>query len=227
MRHAKVFVGVPIYGAIPAGFFQSMMQFHADPKVEAYLHLKVGDSLVSRARNCLAADFLATDCTHLLFIDSDLVFSADQVARLVSHDVDIVGGCYPAKAEGKIKWIVNTHHEPKEIQANGLQEMRYVGTGFMLVKREIFLRMIEQFGEAISYKPDESKRSIEWDFFAVGPYQYPDGSRRYLSEDWYFCQRALDLGFKVWADTRVILKHIGQAIYPLQSQQHELQNEPV
>lgn len=222
MRQANVFVGVPIYGSIPAGFFQSMMQFHADPKVDARLALKVGDSLVSRARNCLVADFLETDCTHLLFIDSDLVFSPDHVARLVAHDVDIVGGCYPAKAEGPIKWILNTYHEQRDVRENGLQEVRYVGTGFMLVKREVFLHMIESYGDDIAYKPDESDRAIEWDFFAVGPYQYPDGSRRYLSEDWFFCQRALDLGYKVWADTKVVLKHIGHAVYPLASQQHEL-----
>lgn len=204
---------------------QSLMKFQANPSVESSLNLKVGDSLVSRARNCLAADFLESDCTHLLFIDSDLIFSAEHIERLVSHDVDIIGGCYPAKAEGKIKWIVNSHSEPRHILENGLQEMRYVGTGFMLIKRRVFLRMIDEFD--LSYKPDESSRDVEWDFFAVGPYQFPDGSRRYLSEDWYFCQRALDLGFKVWADTRVILRHIGQAIYPLQSQLHELQNEPV
>jgi hypothetical protein len=45
---------------------------------------------------------------------------------------------------------------------------------------------------------------------------------RYLSEDWFFCERALRLGYEIFADTRVVLKHVGEAIYPLKSQEAEL-----
>ena len=56
----------------------------------------------------------------------------------------------------------------------------------------------------------------------MGVYEYQDGHRRYLSEDWYFCQRWLDLGGDVLVDTRIILQHIGTAIFPLQTQRAEL-----
>jgi hypothetical protein len=42
---------------------------------------------------------------------------------------------------------------------------------------------------------------------------------RYLPEDFFLCQRALDLGFKVYADTQVVLKHIGTIPYPAKSQE--------
>ncbi len=32
----------------------------------------------------------------------------------------------------------------------------------------------------------------------------------------FFCQRALDLGYKVFADTRVVLKHCGDCVYPIE-----------
>ena len=49
-------------------------------------------------------------------------------------------------------------------------------------------------------------------------HQFPGGTRRYLSEDWMFCQRWLDIGGKVYGDAGIVLKHIGSAVYPLQTQ---------
>jgi hypothetical protein len=69
----------------------------------------------------------------------------------------------------------------------------------------------------ISYTTDSNHAGgvrTEWDFFAVGPYQYPDGLRRYLSEDWMFCQKWRDLGGDVWADTKIQLRHMGTLVFP-------------
>jgi|GEM_PF-7011872 len=44
------------------------------------------------------------------------------------------------------------------------------------------------------------------------------GTRRYMTEDWQFCMRSRALGFRVWADTRIDLNHIGTAVFPLQSE---------
>lgn len=167
----------------------------------------VGDSLVSRSRNVLAAEFLKTDCTHLLFIDTDLIFSPDHVARLVSHDKDIVCGLYPKK-QRKLAWVCNMI-AGEEANENGLQRIKYAGTGFLMIHRRVFESMIAAHPE-IAYNPDAEEEGSKWDLFPVGVYK-----KRYLSEDWFFCQRALDLGFDVWADTRVILKHVGEMIYPV------------
>ena len=44
------------------------------------------------------------------------------------------------------------------------------------------------------------------------------GKRRYLTEDWWFCQSWIDCGGKVFGDARVVLQHIGQITFPLKSQ---------
>lgn len=186
-----------------------------DPPASLQYCPLIGDSLVSRARNTLTAKFLASDCTHLLFIDSDLIFSGEQVERLLSHNEDVAGGFYPKKKEGELEWVCNAKLDGSHVDARGLQEVRYMGTGFLLIKRGVFERMIGRFGEEIAYHPDNDPSATEWDFWTVGVHR-PSG--RYLSEDWFFCQRALDLGYKVFGDTKVILKHVGQAIYPLQTQ---------
>ncbi len=225
-------MAVPVYGGLDPFFAQSLVKLVGAPSCNMALRVHPGDSLVSRARNSLTADFLESDCTHLLFIDSDLVFSGDHIAHMLGHfakpEVKVVGGCYPKKQEGDVHWVCNGCLEERQARADGLLEVRYVGTGFMMIAREVFDAMIYRFGEELRYTPDHRKDRDEYDFWSVGTYRYPDGSKRYLSEDWFFCQRWLDITGssgspnQVWLDTRVILKHVGTAVYPLATQQQSL-----
>jgi hypothetical protein len=207
----KLFVALPSYGSVPMGFVKCLIKLLMDPPVALQVCTVDGDSLVSRARNTLTASFLASDCTDFLFIDTDLIFSGEQIARMLAHDVPIVGGFYPKKQDGALAWVCNAKLDFPAPDARGLQSLRYIGTGFLLVKREVFTRMIEAHPES-AYIADGTGRA-EHDLWPVGIH---DG--RYLSEDWAFCQRALDLGYDVLGDTQVILKHIGTAVFPLQSQ---------
>ena len=221
-RH--LFIGIPVYGAMDSHFVQCLLRLVADPPCKISIRCNVGDSLVSRSRNTLTAQFLASDCTDLLFLDSDLIFAPHHVARMASHDEPVVGGLYPKKQQGPLSWVINAQ-DGAEPRADGLQNVRYVGTGFLRVNRSVFERMIEAFGADISYTPDHGEPRTEYDFWSVGSYEYRrerPGFRRYLSEDWFFCQRWLDLGGSVFADTRTVLKHSGQAIYPLLTQESEV-----
>lgn len=229
----KLFIALPVYRELDALFTQCLLRLITDPPVPIMLRMCPGDSLVSRARNGLTADFLASDATHLLFIDTDLIFSNDHVARIVSHNEPVVGGFYPKKQEGDLAWVCNTYSELKPIREDGLQELRYTGTGFMCIQRQVFERMIQAHPE-LAYHPDHDQTKVEHDFWSVGVYRaagamaapqappcFPSPGR-YLSEDWFFCQRWLDLGGKVFGDTRIILKHVGQAVYPLSYQQPQI-----
>jgi hypothetical protein len=219
----KVFVAIPSYGEMPAVSAQCLIKLALGGLSNAAMTMRmvIGDSLVSRARNALTADFLSTDCTHLLFIDSDLIFSSEHVDRLLSHDVPIVGGFYPKKQQGPLAWVCNALPHWPDHDGAGLQPVRYIGTGFLMVKREVFEQMIETFGSEIAYVADGSGRD-EHDFWKVGVHVGMDGGRRYLSEDWFFCQRALEIGHEVLGDPRVILKHVGPATFPLETQEHAL-----
>lgn len=227
----KLFIGLPIYWGIDPLFHRCLMQVHqalivrslvGECPYNGQIDEQPGDSLVPRARNSLTHRFLASDSTHLLWIDSDLVFSLEQIDRLISHDVDIVGGLYPKKQEGDAQLVLNTFdNNPPETDSRGLAKVQYVGTGFMLIKRSVFEKMIDKWGDEIWYTEDSSKRK-EYDFWHCGVYTYPNGSRRYLSEDWWFCQKCLDLGLTVYADTAVLLKHSGHVLFPLSYQEKQL-----
>lgn len=224
----KLFIGLPIYSQVPAFFLQSLLALQARKplltadgrEIKVHIQMSQGDG-VARSRNQLTADFIGGDFTHLLFIDCDLIFSAEHVIRIVSHNLPIVGGLYPKKQEGPIEWVLNSLANTKPDE-DGLHQVRYIGTGFMCIARRVIEKMIERFRLQIEFTADYGKRRQEYDLWPMGVYTYPDGSRRYLSEDWYFCQRWADLGGVIFADTRIIVKHVGPAIYPLAVQEQEL-----
>jgi hypothetical protein len=97
--------------------------------------------------------------------------------------------------------------------------VKYAGTGFLCIAREVLERIIKEMPE-LRYDPDEGdgEPGSLWDFFRVGVWECPEtGYRRYLSEDWWFCQIARDLGYDVMMDTQIVCKHVGQFVYPFDS----------
>jgi FkbM family methyltransferase len=209
----RLMVCVPVHQGCSCSFLQSMLHLvQHPPKGNMMLRCLEGDSLVTRARNVLTTDFLDSDCSHMLWIDSDLVFGPEHVQRIHTHTEDIVGGLYPKKQPGPAQWVVNTCDTQTEPRPDGLQQVKYVGTGFMRIARSVFDRMIERYGDQLRYNSDSTGRT-EYDFWSVGAYQ-EGPKRRYLSEDWLFCARAGELGIPIWADTCCALGHMGWITYP-------------
>lgn len=218
----KLFIGMPAYRELPGLTTQCLLALQANKPFPIEFSMCCGDG-VARSRNRLTAEFLRSDCDAMLQIDSDLIFSPDHVARIASHDVPVVGGLYPKKQDGPVEWVINTFPGKLDKRMdNGLQRVKYVGTGFMCVKREVFEKMIAAYPE-ISYAADYGDKFNEHDLWPMGVYRKEPGDPgRYLSEDWYFCQRWNDLGGDVYADCRTVLKHIGPSIYPLKHQEEEI-----
>lgn len=222
LKH-KVFIGIPIYGGVDPHFFMCAMKLMAEFSVNCQVRLVVGDSLVSRARNLLTAQFLNSDCSHMLMIDSDIKFTNEDIKRISTHGEDIVGGFYAKKKEGDGELVINTLDPQPEMDSDRrLTQVKYIGTGFLCVSRQVIDKMLAVYGDEIMYVSDSDGRTIEYDFWPVGVYKFPNGYRRYLSEDWYFCQRALDLGFKIYGDNGILLQHSGNALYPLSYQRNTL-----
>jgi hypothetical protein len=212
----RLTVGLPVYGGYHPHFIPGLLDLVRRPPCHLRIAPMVGDSLVSRARNRIAAAFLKTDSTHLLFLDTDLIFSVEHVARLISHKLPFVIGLYPKK-QRQLAWVCNTLASfPPRDPETGLQRILYGGTGCMLIAREVLEKIAEENPD-LSYQPDDGEPDGPLhDFFKVGVYQNPiTGHRRYLSEDWFFCQLAADAGYPLMADTHVVLKHCGDAIFPL------------
>ncbi len=167
---------------------------------------------VNLSSNGAAAKMLIENYTHLLLWDVDIVPKPEHLARLVAHDEDIVGGMFPKKKQGNIEWVCNALSHRPEPDKRGLLELLNIGAGFLLIKRGVFEAMMDVFGKEIGYKDYVTNDQL-WDFFSIGVV-----NDRMLTHDWYFCHRARQLGYKIWGDTKVILGHIGNVTFPLESQ---------
>lgn len=201
---------IPCYaGQLTEATFSSFIRFSLlarQHNLNWSLDTMVNESLITRGRNNLAAKMMTnTIATHLMFIDSDIRFDPDAIFKLIDADKDLIGGLYPVKGY-PIRYVVNGLTEP--VIEGPLEEVRHIGTGFMLIKRTVFEQMIAKF-------PEKKFR----DSIGVGkkyePYMYAlfetalDANGDYMSEDWYFCDKWREMGGKIYAHKEILLTHTG------------------
>lgn len=189
-----------------------------------------GDALVQRARQDLVARFLQQgDATHLLFVDADIGFDPEQVFRLLDFGVDMAAAVYPLKwmnpeglkalaREGRdrpdaaaLSYVYEPEEAGKQEIRDGFLRVRFAGTGFLMIRREALLSMMERYPE-LRYKGTFTAE----DPLAGNPHRYAlfncmidPKTGEFLSEDYSFCQRWREMGGEIWADQKSRLTHTG------------------
>jgi hypothetical protein len=215
----KVFVATAAhFSNFDVAFLQSLLTLAVRPSVAVEIAHPNTDPSVERARNILTANFLAGDCTHILFVDADIAFTPADVARISSHAEPVVGGLYPLKHPSpEVQWCGNGRAPgDAEIRPDGLSPVKYIGTGFLCIRRDAFEKLMAADGPEILYRQDFPPYRMEYAFWRQGVAAAgPDGTRRFLTEDWLFCQRWNELGGTIYCDSQVVLRHVGRAVWPL------------
>lgn len=229
----KVFVATPMYGGacfVPyvTGMLDTL-QTLINNNYTLMFSAIANESLITRARNELARQFLATDAEYLLFIDADIKFLGEDVLKLLQADKDIICGLYPKKfvdweridiaarqgltnlKDYASTYVVNTvHHEENEqIPNNFVIEIKHGGTGFMLIKRSVFETLephVKEYVVATVPKRDGSQTPKVKEFFTT---HIEAGTQYLMSEDYFFCDLWRKHGGKVYADLSINLSHIG------------------
>jgi len=219
LRKQSIFFATPCYGGmITDQYFLSMFkasQVLSQHNVSFRLTTLRNESLVTRARNILTAMFLATDATHLFFIDADIEFDAESVLRAIAMDKDIIAAAYPKKAL-PIQYALNFKYvDPVKRQVrieNGAVEVWDASTGFFCIKRNVFERMMVEYPD-LHYKNDSnidpSLQKYCYAFFDTLIDRDENGDNRYLSEDYAFCRLWQKLGGEIWIDPNTKLNHVG------------------
>lgn len=219
----SVFLGILAYGGeVKFEWMMSVFQLIQRIPVNWQISAICWESLVNRGRNHLTREFLASKCDRLLWVDTDISFKPEAISSLLSRDLPVVCGICPKKTL-KPQWVFNVDPRAESVmpQPDGLLEVMYAGTGIMLVQRTVFDRMRQAYPD-IGYVSDCNEGSTEtWDFWSTGVVRNevnPKG--RFLSEDWYFCERWRGVGGKIYMDTRCVAdKHIGAYPFPATSEQ--------
>lgn len=206
----SLLIATPCYGGMcHSAFLESCLSLEATLTQVGLDHswlFTKNESLITRGRNTSATKFLQTHYERLLFIDSDIEFAAEDVAKLWNIDspgADVAVGVYRMKREGSpyAAWVNGSLIE--DLPDHPI-EVDYAGTGFMMIKRSVFTRLMQAHPE---WKYEESIGEC-WAFF-----QDPIEDGIHLSEDYFFSKRVRDLGMKVVMDPAVKLKHWGQKCF--------------
>lgn len=196
---------------------------------------------INRARNMLAGAFLQSDATHLLFLDADIGFVPEQVLdllALVQTDarLAVIGAPCPKR---RVNWALVAaaaakglaQGNPAELErysglfaldaldpAAGVRldqplELKRIGTGLMLIRRDVIETLCERHPE-LRYPVDPQDRGEN----GLGEYlhalfqpMFDAESGHLLSDDYAFCHRARDAGFRIWAAPWMRTSHTGPA----------------
>lgn len=193
----KILIAIPTNKYIEPETFKSIYELDVPEGYEVDFQFFYGYQ-IDQIRNLIAE--WAKRYDYLFSVDSDIVLPSDALRKMIEADKDIVTGLY-------IQRIPNTHtlevylvnpnggfsNIPRELlfQHNGLVEVAACGFGCCLVKGEVF-------------------RNMEYPHFY---YQSALDHRNTLSEDVYFCKKARDSGFQIWADTTITCDHKGSTFF--------------
>jgi len=176
--------------------------------------------------------------THLMFIDADITFSWVSIVKLLLSNKELSGGCYPKKCFNwdKIKHhaVKNPNLSDDELMAksldyvfnpiyhqeganvvikleNGMASVKDIGTGFMMIKRSVIKKMIAKFPDT-KYRNNVAgygQNNMNDYFYSLFDCCIDPVSKVYLSEDYLFCKRWIDIGGELWLDLNTNLNHTG------------------
>ncbi|HEY2660930.1 MAG TPA: hypothetical protein VGI79_14515 [Caulobacteraceae bacterium] len=234
LHGAVIMIATPCFGGmLTQGYVESIIKlihYAGQHGFEVRLALLGHDALITRSRNTLVSAFLDLPrMTHLMFIDADIAFEPEAVGRLLAFGEDLVGGVYPLKvtdwsnsaarqallgepaALASLNYVGTLCEGAALEQREGFATGVYAGTGFMLIRRKVLEQLAQAHPElrytAMHVYPRPTRPSEHQ--YALFECMIEPDTGIYLSEDYAFCRRWLNLGGKIWLDTQSRLTHIG------------------
>ena len=235
-----ILVATPVHSDVSMHYTQSLLHlqkwcFHNNVRIGFQL---MKSSLITQGRNMCVAEFLKKGFTHLLFIDSDIAFNEGAAGRLIEANKDVISIPYPLKdmnwdkgfkmiQEGKIKSALDLKNkafyrypfkvpDPENIKIqNKVIEVTHSPTGFMMIKREVFEKMIIAYPNLRIDQDQLVNGKVEklghmWNFFDT---LFDPEKHTYLGEDFAFCKRWRDIGGTCHAWIGDYITHVGEHQY--------------
>ena len=203
----RVMICIPTYNEnIHAKLMLDLIDILREAHFEYTIRVKSG-SLITRIRNDFVSDFLESDFTHLLFIDSDLYDIKEPMLDLLCADTPKLCGAVYRKKQLKEAYNINLCKSIEETikeQKGAFIEVKHIPTGLMIIEKSVFYQMILAYPERKYLCGDK----IKYNFFDAGVLH-----DRYLSEDYYFCELYRAIGGKVYAVLDSDLTHHGVLNY--------------
>jgi hypothetical protein len=237
MSKPFVVVATPCYGGLVNQAYMlsvlKLLQAASSGEFELDVVLLGGDSLITRSRSVLVSRFLDNpSATHLMFVDADIAFEPAQFLRLLRLGKDFATGAYPLKqidwrqlpkraiageplAAAGLSYVGQICEGGALRREGGFATAKYAGTGFQLIRRQVFDRMIVAHPElkftGVHTLTNETPNSDN--LYALFECAIDRETGVYLSEDYAFCARWRALGGEIWLDLESKLTHTGMSAY--------------
>jgi len=187
----ELFIAMPSEGTVSLDLLNSYIHL-IKPK---HYYRSTNIIPLDKARNALVADFLVKSpkASHILFWDDDIVPEPTALMQLWVHDAPIVSGLYFQKGPPyhPLMSLKVTDSAGRNAGYTHLIQWKQgetynvdgIGMGFCLIRKDVF-------------------QNIPWP-----PFDFTE-----FSEDYNFCTKARDAGYKISVDTSVLLNHIAERI---------------
>jgi hypothetical protein len=226
-----LFIVTPCMGTLMLSYVKSILELqslcHAK-KIIAKFHM-VQSSMVTQGRNLCVQAFLQSNYSHMLFLDSDIEFDSGSIFFMIKADKDIVLTPYPMKVFdwNKARRLSQKTGRPIEecphfyclefpddkniVSKNGLCEIVKGPAGCMLIKREVFDKMIKSYPK-MKIKQKQlvnglmSTSENVWNFFDT---DFNSETGKFTGEDYAFCDRWIAIGGKIYANVEAYITHWG------------------
>ncbi len=198
---AKVFLATPAYSGLGAGYTFALFSSSAalsQAGITAELAIFSGDCHIDDARNRLVRDFLETDCTDLVFLDSDLRWEPEDLVKLCQYDRDVVGATYPLKQDEE-KYPVQMIGGEIWADKDGLIEVDGLPTGFLRIRRHVLQTLADA---SVKFRPKSDSRSA---LPLIFERTIHDGAR--WGGDYTFCRKWREAGGRIHVAPEVWLEH--------------------
>ena len=239
----KIFVATPVHSECSIHYTQALLKFQKQCMMNSIMvsFSLLKSSLVTQGRNLCVANFLKdpTNYTHLLFIDSDIDFKFDTIMKMLKFDREVIATPYPMKhihwdqiwdrvQKGKIKNIEQLkraghafpikleNQKGKEIPVvDGVIEVSHAPTGCMLIKKEVFDKMIKAYpNDKIEQATIVNGKALidEYNYNFFDTIHDPE-TRKYYGEDFGFCKKWTAIGGKCYCYVSDDITHVGEYAY--------------
>jgi len=211
MTGVNLLIATPAYGGMIHVDYVAAVLGYQSAGIPFSLMTIGNESLITRARNTLLAEFhVREEFTHLLFLDADVRLPADGLARLLSHGRDVVGVPVALKARGPGGGrIFNVGAACGE--DGPLLLCTRIGTAVLLLSRRAVISLVEDakalglvYARGDSAHGPDKRARVFYDIFRVGVIDDD-----YLSEDFWACRTLRRLGYAIHVDHSVIAQHMG------------------
>ena len=204
----RITIAIPTNRGLQPNSLLSLLKLVNYSKNKHELHCIVPGSgyTIAENRNYTAVQAVRNKSEYLLMVDDDMTFGPDLLEQLLSNQKDICGVAYHSRGStDKIKLVeddimaIAETEKGKYINLTTNPDPKYkdtfecyaTGTGVILIKCEVFLKVPQPWFE----------------------FTYFDNGKCKEGEDWNFCFKAKDNGYKIYTDPKPEIGHIGEIIY--------------